>query len=351
MKKRLLSLFITISLVVVFAVPSFGDAEVGDQWKGDAFLVLTNSSGTPLQGSSGYMNDFMIDGYIYFKTTVNIEADEGVDGTEILEVTDNTESSFDNIESFEVGRVGGPWSNAYDNIVNTNKIFNNKLSIIRLYRIKPKGDINLTIKYKVNTPAGVKDYESYERHIVINDGDAESWQVKPNNDNQYDLKDFGEGEYPTKTGKVFAGWYSDKACETPYTLSTGAAYAKFVDEKVLDLKWQWKSDKTALRFVSTIDSLNYQKVGFVFTGTYGTKTIEQKDKESTTVYEHLNAGSGAVIASTAFDNTDSKYFFTYTIRNMDASTHSTWTVTPYYVTLDGTKVMGTTKNIDSDTQQ
>ena len=39
---------------------------------------------------------------------------------------------------------------------------------------------------------------------------------------------------------------------------------------------------------------------------------------------------------------DSHYFFTYTIRGMeDATTNSTWHVTPFYKTLDGTVVTGT----------
>ena len=269
-------------------------------------------------------------------------------------------SSLDNIVSVECKDHRLSWNDATDFELNKTYTFTDKHSIERDYRIKIKGDISLSIRYRIDTPAGIPDYDSWTRYLTIQNGEVDTWREETGpstdpEDIQYNVEDYGDGEgqtpYPTKDGCVFAGWYTDKSYETPFTGETGKAYAKFVDAKVLSLKWQWKTDKTALRFVSTIDSLNYQRVGFIFSGTYGTKEITLKDKESTTVYEHLNAGSSSVIASTAFDNTDSKYFFTYTIRNMDASTHSTWTVTPYYVTLNGTKVMGTTKNIDSDTQQ
>lgn len=41
------------------------------------------------------------------------------------------------------------------------------------------------------------------------------------------------GTYPTKEGKVFAGWYTDETLEEPYLDSTGIAYAYFIDERYL----------------------------------------------------------------------------------------------------------------------
>ena len=105
-----------------------------------------------------------------------------------------------------------------------------------------------------------------------------------------------------------------------------------------------KNDKTAVRFVSTIDNcLDYTSVGFKFTGDYGAKHIDT-EKTCTKVYKNINADGQTLTPSTAFDNTDSAYFFTYSVRNMDGTTSSTWTVTPFYVTPDGTKVYGTTKD-------
>lgn len=147
---------------------------------------------------------------------------------------------------------------------------------------------------------------------------------------------------PTKAGKIFAGWYEDDAFTTPYMGTTGYAYAKFIDEKVLDVKFQKKTDNTAVRFVSTIDeSLDYQSAGFDFSGHYGDKVINTS-KTITKVYRTIVADSKTLTPSEAFENDDSAYFFTYTIRNMDGTTASDWTVTPFFVTADGTKVSGTT---------
>ena len=152
--------------------------------------------------------------------------------------------------------------------------------------------------------------------------------------------------YPTKTGKVFAGWYSDIECTTPYMEDTGYAYAKFIDEKVLNVKFQKKLDGTAVRFVSTIDDcLDYEEAGFTFTGQYGTdKTINETTKTVTKVYRSVASIGGT--PSQAFENDDSAYFFTYTVRGMDGTTASDWTVTPFFVTPDGTKVTGTTREYE-----
>ena len=50
----------------------------------------------------------------------------------------------------------------------------------------------------------------------------------------YDVANYkGEKEeanwtYPSVEGKVFAGWFTDETYTTPYTKTTGNAYAKFV---------------------------------------------------------------------------------------------------------------------------
>lgn len=145
--------------------------------------------------------------------------------------------------------------------------------------------------------------------------------------------------YPTKSGKVFAGWFEDSNFTTPYMESTGMAYAKFVDENSLTVKFQKAEDGTAVRFVSTIDSLDYEYCGFIFTGTYGNSIIAEKDKQVNKVYSSIIAGGQTRLPSVFSD--DSKYFFTYTVRNMNANVGSTWNVIPYFMTLDGTKVTGT----------
>ena len=152
--------------------------------------------------------------------------------------------------------------------------------------------------------------------------------------------------YPEKEGKIFAGWYADSSFTTPYTETTGYAYAKFIDEKVLDAKFQKNQDGTAIRFVSTIDDcLDYEEAGFDFTGTYGSKVINTS-KPITKVYKTIKAAGAVLTPSSAFENADSAYFFTYTVRGMDGETQSHWEVTPYFVTPDGTRVTGTTEEKD-----
>ena len=148
---------------------------------------------------------------------------------------------------------------------------------------------------------------------------------------------------PTKAGKIFAGWFEDAAFTTPYMGTTGYAYAKFIDEKALTVKFQTANDDSAVRFVSTIDNcLDYQSAGFKFTGKYGNATITEKTKTVNSVYETIKADGNTLTPSEAFENDDSAYFFTYTVRGMtDASTASTWSVTPFFVTPDGTTVEGT----------
>ena len=161
---------------------------------------------------------------------------------------------------------------------------------------------------------------------------------------------------PILEGYVFAGWYKVQnatAASDAYTATPGetdAAYAKFVPAKVLRVKLQLSAealsaeepaaDATAsLRFVTTVDNLLYQKVGFQF-------VIDEKTskRETTTVYSHLyQVGEENVDASlepSAFCSA-SNFFLTYTITEIPLSAWSTdIQITPYWVTLDGTTVYG-----------
>lgn len=93
---------------------------------------------------------------------------------------------------------------------------------------------------------------------------------------------------------------------------------------------------TAIRFVSSIDSDRYQSIGFIISGTYGDRTITNKQREITHLYRTIKAVNETVKPSVFSD--ESKYFFAYTVRELQEL--STWNVRPFYVTLDGTKVVG-----------
>ena len=155
---------------------------------------------------------------------------------------------------------------------------------------------------------------------------------------------------PTKDGYVFAGWYADEECEQVLVADAveEKAYAKFVNEKVLTVKTQVtagiteESEKADIRFVTSVDSVNYKEVGFYITiAGLAKKRIVQK-----TVYTHLYyVGKGAQDYSTATAKEEfcsaSEYFATYSYWNVPQKHFGTkFTVEPYWVTMDGTEVCG-----------
>ncbi len=143
-------------------------------------------------------------------------------------------------------------------------------------------------------------------------------------------------------GYVFAGWFTDADC-TKALEGTGSAYAKYVDKAVLTVKAQIKTDaataeSTSMRFVTTVDSLNYKSVGFV---------INNVDKTLKTVYSKLYVVGGTSVSETApkdLSNTSaSAYFATFTVNNIPKDKYSAeFNVTPYWITLDGTRVSADT---------
>ena len=147
-------------------------------------------------------------------------------------------------------------------------------------------------------------------------------------------------------GKVFAGWYTDATYSTPIAEDKldGTAVPKWVDAKVLTVKYQFTNgltvhdSETALRLVTTVDSLAYKQVGFVLNN--GTK--DSAPAMSDTVYEQLLGGGKTYNPKTTFCN-DSEYFAVYEISSMPNIEFTTsLTVTPQWETLDGTVVTGQT---------
>jgi len=148
--------------------------------------------------------------------------------------------------------------------------------------------------------------------------------------------------YPSQTGKVFAGWFIDSTCKTPYTEESGRAYAKFVDENLLTTKFQMGNDGTAFRFLSSIDSLDYESIGFLFNGKYGEYEVPITTKTVETVYRKITA-AGESVEPKVF-SPEAQFFSIYTVRSLNPSYSLEWNVTPFWVTLDGTKVLGKSKH-------
>lgn len=165
---------------------------------------------------------------------------------------------------------------------------------------------------------------------------------------------------PEKDGYVFAGWYTQKEGTTSIEedFKTGMAYAKFVPEEILSVKAQLikellepngeKNNGGAIRFVTTVDTLQYTKIGF-----YITINGTTAEKASSQVYDTLFAigekGGDPDIEYTpqAFCSL-SQFFKTWAFTNIPADAYGTpIEVQAFWVTQDGTTVLGekATKNI------
>ena len=169
------------------------------------------------------------------------------------------------------------------------------------------------------------------------------------------------------SGYVFSGWYQESTSgETdsqedggrlPCTesLQGGSAWAKFVPREILSVKAQVsadllgdeQSDTGSIRFVTTVDSYKYQKVGFYFT--YNEATAKTpRDCSSNVVYTELHAvgKTGQAYVDKTLIPSDwfhslSKAFKAWTWINVSKDRYDMgFAVTPYWVTMDGTVVTG-----------
>ncbi len=151
--------------------------------------------------------------------------------------------------------------------------------------------------------------------------------------------------YPSMEGYVFAGWYQDSQFTRPIstTMTTGNAYAKFVDDAVLSVKYQLTADtlaiseNTDLRILTTVDSLQYGSVGF----TIGLENRGNMTYTTRTVYETIYgyADSQRVAYQPKVFSPLSEYFISYTIQGVTGEFFaSEFTVEPFWTTLDGTIV-------------
>ena len=162
---------------------------------------------------------------------------------------------------------------------------------------------------------------------------------------------------PTKDGYVFGGWYkkdgnkfvalneSELSDEVVKNMKAQDAYPKFVPVEVLSVKTQLgKLDsETSLRLLSTVDSKDYQKVGFVYQ--LGSRTAAEKEMSRVYSAIKLSKSSDEVVYPyEEFDNA-SKYFIALDVNNISSKSFASIVYArPYWVTMDGTKVMGLARN-------
>lgn len=165
---------------------------------------------------------------------------------------------------------------------------------------------------------------------------------------------------PTYNNYLFAGWFTDPACTLDTAVSSSAittdektVYAKFVLRDILTVKAQVSAElldedlandtKGNIRFVTTVDSLNYSQAGFEISyDKDGDGKATPVTKASNTVYKTISAIGGTVYEPTDFCNS-SIYFKASTVKNVGESYYDLdFTVTPFWKTLDGTVVTGET---------
>ena len=163
---------------------------------------------------------------------------------------------------------------------------------------------------------------------------------------------------PTYKNYLFAGWYTDAACDTNQAVSSSATtvdaetvYAKFVPRHILTVKAQISAELTDgnitnntkgnIRFATTVDSINYSQVGFkIAYDRNGDKVDDGRTVVSNEVYAQLNAIGGITYNPTDFSGA-STYFKACTVRNIGEDFYDLeFTVTPFWKTLDGTEVNG-----------
>lgn len=124
----------------------------------------------------------------------------------------------------------------------------------------------------------------------------------------------------------------------------------WVPEQVLSVKAQLAAGtalttaKTSLRFITTVDSLRYQEIGFDIT-VAGKRTV---NCPGTKVYQTIVANSslGRVSYTPQVFHPASTHFYAFTVSNIPTAAYSTdIRVSPYWITQDGTKAAGVVRTV------
>lgn len=147
--------------------------------------------------------------------------------------------------------------------------------------------------------------------------------------------------YQAPAGKVFAGWFADQAYTTPADLDQvtedTTIYAKYVSDSYLDLHYV-RNGLFRLRGVTLISAVdnpaNYQESGIIVDG-------EKLPVAYAARYRLFYTASGLFGAAR-----NAKLMIT----QQSLSGSGTLEVTPYWVTLDGTQVLGQTHTLHYNTR-
>ena len=144
----------------------------------------------------------------------------------------------------------------------------------------------------------------------------------------------GQITYTGQSGKVFAGWFTDSACTLPADFSNVqndmTVYAKYVDAPSTGVSVQSKrGGATTLKTTVTLDTDQFAQVGFAYdcNGDTGTAVAGEKTEKRSLMGWFFSQG-----------NTTYQYSGSWSTGNLGFM--DSFTITPYWVTLDGTTVYG-----------
>ena len=147
--------------------------------------------------------------------------------------------------------------------------------------------------------------------------------------------------YQAPAGKVFAGWFTDEACTTPANLDSitqdTTIYAKYVSDSYLDLHYV-RNGLFRLRGVTLIsavdDPANYQESGIIVDGVKVSVAYANRYRLFYTASGLFGAARNAKLM----------------ITQQSLSGSGTLEVTPYWVTKDGTTVLGENHTLHYNTR-
>lgn len=147
--------------------------------------------------------------------------------------------------------------------------------------------------------------------------------------------------YQAPAGKVFAGWFTDQAYTTPADLDQvtedTTIYAKYVSDSYLDLHYV-RNGLFRLRGVTLISAVdnpaNYQESGIIVDGVKVPVAYANRYRLFYTASGLFGAARNAKLM----------------ITQQSLSGSGTLEVTPYWVTLDGTQVLGQTHTLHYNTR-
>lgn len=181
-------------------------------------------------------------------------------------------------------------------------------------------------------PNGVEIPEETGFTVTVNDNGS-TYDITANKGDDIT----GKLSYAGADGKLFAGWFTDENCTVPADLSNVqedmTVYAKYVSDSLLQFKFvQQRLFGSKVYLFTSIDSTDFKDVGFVLNG----------EQTSANYIGSKYSGYSARLLFGSSVGKDAK-LVVGSSSTKGMSRGDTLTVTPYWVTADGTTVYGTAR--------